>query len=541
MTDNAARFLGFAFASADMLFEIDPKGDVVFAMGATQRVLGVDQSQMVGSSWRDLVAETDHDLVNALIDGLSTADRRGPVKIELPCRTGRKIRRFAGFSACRLPQVAPNISCVLSLGQAIGGTQVRAADGANGMHDHSGFMAATQQLLNSARDAGMDLDLELVELKGLQNAAAQVDEEEAAAILRRVSAAVRAESFFGHGAAKLGDEHFAVVRNRADSPDHLINRLQKAAAAAGAKVDANSASLSLAPEAATLHTMRALRFALDSFLKTGSSSGKATFQKVLENTVMEAKAFTSIVREKRFTLVYQPVVELNSADLQYFEALVRLNADHSPAKAIRLAEELELIEDLDLAVVERVIRKLKSKDNSRLRLSANISARSLVKAEFMSHFLKMISADAGLSDRLIFEITDSAAFDDLDLANTGIQRIRQHGFAVCLDDFGASGASVSNLRALSVDSVKIDGQYARDVAGSGRDGALVRHLTQLCEELGVETIAEMVETPEAADALADLGVRYGQGWRFGRPEPEPVYEKPALSRNRRVGEAESWR
>ncbi len=541
MTDNAARFLGFAFASADMLFEIDPDGTVVFAMGAVQRVLGIDQAAAMGCSWRDLVAESDHDLVAALLSGLSTADRRGPVKIEMQQRTARKIRKFAGFSACRLPQVSPNVSCVISLGQAIGGAQVSPGEGQDGMHDQTGFMAATRQLLNSAREAGLDLDLELVELKGLQEAADHAEGEDAQVMLRKVAAAVRAESFFGHGAAKLGEDQFAVVRNRADSPDHLLNRLQKAAMAAGADVDANSACLPLAPEAATLHTMRALRFALDSFLKSGPQKGKTAFQTVLENTVMEANAFTSLVREKRFQLVFQPVVELGSADLQYFETLVRLEPDHSPAKAIRLAEELELIEDLDMAVVDRVIKKLKSQGNSRLRLSTNISARSLAQSGFMTNFLKLISAETALSDRLIFEITDSSAFDDLDLANTGIQRIRQHGFEVCLDDFGASGASVSNLRALSVDSVKIDGAYAKDVAGSGRDTALVRHLTQLCDELGVATIAEMVETPEAATALEELGVRYGQGWRFGRPGPEPVYEKPTATAKKRVGESESWR
>ena len=541
MTDNAARFLGFAFASADMLFEIDPDGKVVFAMGATQRVLGIDQAQAVGCSWREFIADDDHDLIAALIEGLSAADRRGPVKIEMRPRNTRKIRRYAGFSACRLPQVAPNISCVLSLAQAMGGAQVSPGSGENRMHEHASFMAATRQLLDSAREAGLDLDLELVQLKGLEEAASLVDGEEAEAMMRRVTAAVRAESFFGHGAAKLGEDQFAVVRNRADAPDNLLNRLQKAAAAAGVEVDANSASLTLAPEAATLHTMRALRFALDSFLKSGPQKGKAAFQTVLENTVQEAHAFTALVKEKRFKLVFQPVVELESAELQYFETLVRLGEDSSPAKAIRLAEELELIVDLDLAVTERVIRKLNSEGNSRLRLSCNISARSLVQSAFMGQFLKMISAETGLSDRLIFEITESSAFDDLDLANTGIQRIRQHGYAVCLDDFGASGASISNLRSLSVDSVKIDGQYARDVAGSGRDSALVRHLTQLCDELGVLTIAEMVETAEAATVLGELGVRYGQGWRFGRPEPEPVYEKPTGARTRRVGESESWR
>ena len=83
MTDSPARFLGFAFASADLLFEIEPQGKIAFVLGATQRVMGVGQAEAAGRAWRDLVADSDHDLVAALIDGLGPADRRGPVKVEL--------------------------------------------------------------------------------------------------------------------------------------------------------------------------------------------------------------------------------------------------------------------------------------------------------------------------------------------------------------------------------------------------------------------------------------------------------------------------
>ncbi len=93
------------------------------------------------------------------------------------------------------------------------------------------------------------------------------------------------------------------------------------------------------------------------------------------------------------------------------------------------------------------------------------------------------------------------------------------------------------LRSLSVDAVKIDGQYVRELVRSGRDSALVRHLNQLCGELGVETIAEQVETLETAEALAAIGVRYAQGWHFGRPAAEPQYQPPAMLRVQATAEA----
>ena len=205
-----------------------------------------------------------------------------------------------------------------------------------------------------------------------------------------------------------------------------------------------------------------------------------------------------------------------------------------------MAEELELIESLDFAVVERVVKKIKADRTGRLRLAANVSARSLMRHSFISNLLKLITVDPGLSDQLLFEFTETASITDLDVANTSIQRLRQHGFGVCLDDFNAGAASLSYLRSLSVDFVKIDGQYMREVAESRRDSAVIRHLVKLCDELGVATIAEMIETPDVAEAVSGLGIRYGQGWRFGRPSPEPIYERPNPPKARRMGAVESW-
>jgi EAL domain-containing protein (putative c-di-GMP-specific phosphodiesterase class I) len=404
-----------------------------------------------------------------------------------------------------------------------------------------GFLEASRRLLDGARSAGMDLNVELVQLKGLGKHASQVDADAAEQVFRRIGAAIRAESFRGQGAAKIGDEQFALVRAKVDGPDQLTSRLGAAATAAGAAIEVSAASLPMTPESAPLHTMRALRFALDNFLKSDAGSARAAFHTVLESTVADAEAFSSAVKDRRFNLVYQPIVDLNSGELQHFEALVRLDGDKSPAKAIRMAEELEIIEGLDLAVTEQVVRKLKAEGNGGLKLAANISARSLMAPGFLSSLLKMVTSDPDLMGRLLFEITETVVLQDLDQANSAIQRLRQHGFWVGLDDFGAGAASMSYLKALTVDAVKIDGQYVRNLDQSGRNKTLVKHLTEMCRELGVDTIAEQIETPAVAAALIGLGVRCGQGWHFGRPAAEPTYEPPAAPvRARRAGSAESW-
>jgi EAL domain-containing protein (putative c-di-GMP-specific phosphodiesterase class I) len=118
------------------------------------------------------------------------------------------------------------------------------------------------------------------------------------------------------------------------------------------------------------------------------------------------------------------------------------------------------------------------------------------------------------------------------------------GSLVCLDDFGAGSSSFAYLQQLSLDIVKIDGRYVRELADNGRDGAMVRRLVELCQDLNIRTVAEMVETVEVAEIVRQAGVDFAQGWLYGKPADKPG---PALRPNppvvgvaRRAGASESW-
>lgn len=546
MSDPSLRFLGFAFAGADLLFEVDAEGRIAFAMGAAQRAFGQDVARLTKRPWRELIAADDHFLVEELFNALGEADRRGPIKVMLEPEPGKKLRRFATLSACRLPQLKPNISCVLSFTAGLS-PSVRTADGPNGLHTPESFFAAAEALIRDSAESGADLSVQMVNVGGLKAASAKLGETGARAIMARISAAVRAESVGGGAAAQMADERFALVRNTTDGHERLARRIEAAALEGGATVTATAACVKVAPDAPPAPSMRALRFALDSFIKDGPAAAKTGFESVLQQTVAQAGAFTSMVEDRRFSLVYQPVVDLDGWNLHHFEVLARFEKGQSPADTIRMAEELEIIEDFDFAVLERAVRLLKSGVSKDLNLAVNVSARSLMHDDFMSALARVTRTEAALKDRLLFEITESTALDNLETANARIQTLRNHGFAVCLDDFGSGGASLAYLKALSVDIVKIDGQYVRELQATGRDNVVVRHLTELCAELGVATVAEMIETESAAHQLQDMGVQYGQGYFFGRPSPDPIYTRPTStlrtapgSARRRAGEVESW-
>jgi EAL domain-containing protein (putative c-di-GMP-specific phosphodiesterase class I) len=154
--------------------------------------------------------------------------------------------------------------------------------------------------------------------------------------------------------------------------------------------------------------------------------------------------------------------------------------------------------------------------------AVNVSGKSIENGVFAQCLISLLDENRAIASRLAFEITESAQLKDLPAVNKTIQEVRSRGFQCGLDDFGAGSASFQYLQALAVDFVKIDGAYIKRLGQSPKDDALVKGLVRLCDDLGVGTIAEMVETKDQVDRLRAMGVRYAQGWHFGKPAPEPA-------------------
>jgi EAL domain-containing protein (putative c-di-GMP-specific phosphodiesterase class I) len=303
-------------------------------------------------------------------------------------------------------------------------------------------------------------------------------------------------------------------------------------------------SMALNGEASPSQVVRALRYALDDFIEGGADavaplSLQDAVSDSVRHTMKKASALSAAVAEGRFKLVFQPVVDLATGKLHHHEVLVRFGAEGSPFPMIRMAEELDLIEALDLAVVRRAADEMKRA--AELTLAVNVSGRTITSPIFITRIRELMKARPNLNGRLLFEITESATIDDLHLADRHIQVLRGLGCRVCLDDFGAGAASLAYLQQLTLDLVKIDGRYIRELQHGGRESTFLRHLVKMCGELDVKTVAEMIETREVEEAVRKAGVDFGQGWLYGaaadRPS-EPARTGPVAAR--RVGAVESW-
>jgi EAL domain-containing protein (putative c-di-GMP-specific phosphodiesterase class I) len=230
--------------------------------------------------------------------------------------------------------------------------------------------------------------------------------------------------------------------------------------------------------------------------------------------------------EGGFDLVFQPIVDLESRRVHHREALTRLPDGGSPVPLVTFAEEAGLVADFDLLVCRRVVELLGAAPADAPGIAVNLSGRSLESGRFVEALLALVGDGGRLGGRLLFELTETADIHRPQAVAGALQALRRRGFEVCLDDFGSGASAFHYLRAFEVDYLKIDGVYVRH--GTARERAILAGMAALCRELGVAAIAEMVEDEASVAELRGLGIRYGQGFLFGRPRraPSPSRVRP---------------
>jgi EAL domain-containing protein (putative c-di-GMP-specific phosphodiesterase class I) len=223
-----------------------------------------------------------------------------------------------------------------------------------------------------------------------------------------------------------------------------------------------------------------------------------------------------------FDAFFQPIVNARTGCIHHYEALARFpDADGTltPYDHISLAERTGLITVFDMAMVRKMIAWLGNQPqrSGAVRVSVNISGRSINSLPCLAELDALLGDNAWVRGRLMFEITESAHLGNLVAANAFIQRLRRQGFPVCLDDFGAGAANFEYLSCLEVDIVKLDGDWLRAARQARKGEAFLKALIGLCRDLGITTVAEMIEDEAALDFARGCGVTYVQGFLFGAP------------------------
>lgn len=234
------------------------------------------------------------------------------------------------------------------------------------------------------------------------------------------------------------------------------------------------------------------------------------------------------LKNNTFELWFQPVVNLESEWIEFHETLVRLRTDDGeladPTLFLPAAERFHLSPDIDRRVVKLALRQLAAEPA--LHLAINLSGQS-INDPTLPEFIRRSFALAGVAPhRATFEITETAVISNRIVACSTMEKLRAEGFRFALDDFGAGFSSFTYLKDLSVDFLKIDGSFIRDVLGEPVNMAFVKVMNDIARHLRVYAVAEQVETLETLQAVRGIGVHFAQGPYFGLPTSTPEWSHP---------------
>ncbi|RVT43082.1 putative bifunctional diguanylate cyclase/phosphodiesterase [Sphingobium algorifonticola] len=236
-------------------------------------------------------------------------------------------------------------------------------------------------------------------------------------------------------------------------------------------------------------------------------------------SVIEA-AMRRGIAQGEFVPYYEPQMDLLSGELLGFEMLARWESPElgltGPDQFIHVAEETGMIGELSFAVMRRAFSDARNWDPA-LTLSVNISPSQLRDPWLSQKLLKLLLETGYPANRLEVEITETCLFENLELAKTIVQSLKNQGIRIALDDFGTGYSSLAHLRALPFDRIKIDRSFVTAMGDNGENAAIVTAIARLGESLGLPVTAEGVETLAIETQLRGIGLAKGQGWHFGKP------------------------
>lgn len=251
-----------------------------------------------------------------------------------------------------------------------------------------------------------------------------------------------------------------------------------------------------------------------------ADSGAATRERHRMERRLRAALDTGAV-----VLHYQPVVELPCGRVTGVEALARWHDDElgsvPPDRFVRLAEQTGMVVDLGRHVLLTACRQAAAwdTDGRSPTVSVNVSPLQIAHGDFPQVVRDVLGATGLDPRRLCLELTETAAVSDLEQTVAALTELRGEGVRVALDDFGTGHSSLTLLRTLPLDLVKIDRSFVAGVARSAQDAMLIRMVIETAHTLGLRVCAEGIEHHEQAVQLAALGCDAAQGWYFGMPEP----------------------
>ncbi len=553
LRESEERFRGFAEMSADFFWETDAEHRYTHLYGRHEAFFGSGAEEVVGSSRLDVILPC-LDPAAATRHAHQIAERR-PFQ-DLECRVPAPDGRGRTYRTSGRPRYDAHGHFVGYQGTARDVTAERRLsdrlahqathDSLTGLRNRRAFETELAQAIEAARRERREhslcyLDLDQFKLVNDTCGHAAGDE-----LLRQLGAVLARELRTHDIFARLGGDEFGVLLENCPlaRARGVAEKLRRAVEAFrfswDGKIFAVGVSIGVVPLGdATDDVAQALR-AADSACYVAKDNGRNRVhvddgedaQVSRRNSEMEwVSAVARAIDDDRLELWYQPIAAVASVapvagpDL-HFELLLRLRGEDgtrvSPGVFLPPAERYGMASRVDRWVLARALAWFREHPRLAARVSLcsiNLSGQSLSDDAFLDYACEAL-AGAGLpASRVCFEITETAAIQNLAAATRFIDTVKARGCRFALDDFGSGLSSFAYLKTLDVDFVKIDGMFVKDVDSDPVDLAMVRSINEIGHVMGKRTIAEFVENEAILKRIEGIGVDFAQGYGIGRPAP----------------------
>ena len=536
---SEARFRAIIQNASDIITLVSPAGELYYVSPSVESVLGQDAALLSGGRLTSLLRPEDAPLV---LESLRTAASRTGLTGPVTCRSGSGARQLE-LTASNLLADPLVGALVVTISDVTERRRFEEQLKSQALHDPLTGLAnrvlladrVEQALRRGLRQRGRPavLYLDIDDFKGINDTLGHVAGDRVLVeIGQRLASCIRGEDT----AARIGGDEFAVLIEDSNDTQEAIDVAVRIRDALRRPVELDVASCTVsasigivrsdAPRDSTVELLRDADIAMYEAKRESRGSYRVFEPEMYAATVDRVRLETDIRRaldRDEFEVVYQPLMELHGGRLMGVEALLRWHHPNRgllmPELFIPIAEYTGEIRRIGLWVLARacstVLEWSRHLGQAPLRASVNVSVRQL-EPDFVADVAKVLEQTGFPAALLVLEITESAFASERAQVADILGRLRTLGVRIAIDDFGTGYSALSYVRDLPVDELKIDRAFIREMQ-ERNDSGLVSTILRLGRDLGLQTVAEGIETAEQANALRALGCEVGQGFVLGRP------------------------
>lgn len=539
----------------DGVITTNAEGQVVYLNAAAQTFTGWQQDEAVGQHFSRIYClnntqdKSSHGLINSVLRG-QTIQQDSHNNTVLLGRDGSEYAVTHTAAPIKDSQgqvfgavvVFHDVTSARAMQQQL--SHQASHDVLTGIWNRSAFESAAKTLITQAKalnETHMLGYLDLDQFKLVNDTCGHVAGDE---LLRKVSVLLKDLLRNGDTIARLGGDEFGILLrncsrdNGLKIAENIRESIQQFRFPWGDRQFAIGVSIGLVELNSETVSLQKLLSLADAACYAAKDSGRNRVhvyqpddQELAERRgqMQWVSKIRTALDQDRFRLYYQAIapVDAVSARSGHYEIFVRM-VDESgaiipPGAFIPAAERYNLIQEIDLWVVKNSLAwmgdRIRSNSQSLEMCALNLSGASLGDNTCQAEILHALEHNQVPGHKVCFEITETAAISNIDVARKFIVELKAKGCRFALDDFGSGLSSFAYLKNLPVDYLKIDGAFIKDIVSNSMDSVMVQSINTIGHEMGLKTIAEFVESQAILDHLAMIGIDYVQGYYIDKPSP----------------------